>query len=192
MTYDEALPTTWTREDLGRFVDEVSEDRFLALWLLAATSGMSVGTLVELRRHDIDLETERVHPSTRPGTHADYALDPGAADALRAHVMNWDKEGDTLGHTTDKLFVWSNGQQLDSGSAMRMFRQHCANAGLPLVPLKEVRAAYVVNALEYGIPTEVLTERLGPIAKPARHREVDTPTVTAIRRTQPRHSRSLS
>lgn len=190
MTYDEALPTTWTRGDLARFVDQVSEDRFLALWLMAATSGMSLGTLVELRRGDVDLELDRVRPSAPPGAHAEYALDPTAADALRAHAMSWDRERETLGHTTDKLFIWSNGEQLDSGSAMRMFRQHCANAGLPLVPLKEVRAAYVVNALEYGIPTEVLTERLGPIAGTATHGG-PAHTVTPIRLTQPRHSRSL-
>jgi integrase len=191
MADDEALPTTWTRRDLARFVDQVSDDRFVALWLMAATSGMSVGTLVELRREDIDLESERVHPRSTPGSHADYILDPDAANAIRAHVMSWDKERETLGHTTDKLFIWSNGEQLDAGSAMRMFQQHCASAGVPVVPMKQVRAAYVVNALEYGIPTEVLTERLGPIAGPATDRRPNQ-TVTPIRRTQPRHSRSLS
>jgi integrase len=190
MTDEDALPASWTRRDLARFVDQVSDDRFVALWLMAATSGMTVGTLLDLRREDVDLESDRVHPRSHPGAHADYALDPDAANALRTHVISWDKERETLGHTTNKLFIWSSGEQLDAGSAMRMFRQHCANAGVPLVPLKQVRAAYVVNALEYGIPTEVLTERLGPITRPASDGST-THTVTPIRRTQPRHSRSL-
>ena len=180
--YGEAQQATWTREHLGRFFAQVSDDRFVALWLLAATTGMTLGTLVDLRRHDIDLETERVRPTGRSGVRSDFALDPDAADALRAHAISWDKERQVLGHTTDKLFVWSNGEQLDRGSALLMFAQHCANAGVPLVPLKEVRAAYVINALQYGIPTEVLTERFGALDKATVRREAVPSNVTTLDR----------
>ena len=188
--YGESQQATWTREHLGKFFAQVSDDRFLALWLLAATTGMTLGTLVDLRRHDIDLETERVHPAGRSGRRSEFALDPDAAEALRSHAISWDKERHVLGQTTDKLFVWSNGEQLDRGSASVMFAQHCANAGVPLVPLKEVRAAYVINALQYGIPSEVLSERLGPLGK--RFRREATSNVTSLHsaRTQ-RRARSL-
>ena len=40
----------WTPEQLGRFVEHVQHDRFYALWLLVATTGLRRGELAGLRR----------------------------------------------------------------------------------------------------------------------------------------------
>jgi hypothetical protein len=50
------------------------------------------------------------------------------------------------------LFVWSNGEQVDVGAVRTMFRQHCSLAGLPVVPLQAMRQAYIVAAIDSGIP----------------------------------------
>ena len=47
----------WTPEQLGDFVDHVRDDRFSALWLLVATTGLRRGELAGLTRDDIDILT---------------------------------------------------------------------------------------------------------------------------------------
>ena len=162
---------SWTPQQLGKFVDQVRDDRFFALWMLAATTGLGVSSIVDLRRDQVDIQEGTVTPSTKRSSMSSYALDPDTYDALRDHVISWDKERTTLGQGTKMLFVWSNGEQLDSGSAMRMFDQHCANAGVPTVPVRGMRFAYVVSALESGIPTGILSERLGTAAGPVTIRQ---------------------
>jgi integrase len=47
--------TVWEPEQMRRFVDQVRDDRFFAMWLLAATTGMRRGELAGLLVSDLDL-----------------------------------------------------------------------------------------------------------------------------------------
>jgi integrase len=47
--------TVWEPEQMRRFVDQVRDDRFFAMWLLAATTGMRRGELAGLLVTDLDL-----------------------------------------------------------------------------------------------------------------------------------------
>lgn len=136
----------------------------------SSTTGLSFETILGVRRHEVDLQNRRIIPSTDQGTkvrqHHDFGLDPDTYDSLREHVIAWDKERYALGQDTPMLFVWSNGQQLDAASASRMFQQHCANAGVPVVSIDQMRVAYAMAALESGIPTKVIRERLGRDTEP--------------------------
>lgn len=165
---------SWTADDLGAFVEQVSDDRFFALWMLIATTGTQLEALTALERHDVDLQERRIRPAStafRRGSrsltaHRSYALDPTAYDALKDHVIAWDKERHVLGQDTQKLFVWSNGEPVDRRAIHSMFGQHCATAGIPVVPLQQVRQAYVTAAIETGIPVTVISERLGHSVEP--------------------------
>lgn len=182
---DHSAPSpTWTPEQLGAFVGQVRDDRFLALWMLLATTGLPVPAALNLRRSEVDLQ--RRHLSTAAMSRRGeagargpriYQLDPDTYDALREHVISWDKEREVLAQKTQHLFVWSNGAQLDRGSVRRMFHQHCAAAGVPVVPYKEMRFAYVVAALESGLPTRIIRERLG--RRPQRSAAKGTPEQTS-------------
>lgn len=165
---------SWVPEDLGAFIAEVSDDRFFALWMLVGTTGAPLNALTGLARHDVDFATRRISPSSptvsdssRASTrhHHGYALDPTAYEALKEHVATWDKERHILDQDTQKLFVWSNGQQVDTRAIRTMFAQHCEAAGVPVVPLQEVRQAYVLAALETGIPVKVISDRIGTSAR---------------------------
>jgi integrase len=175
-----APPPRWTPEQLGEFVEHVRDDRFFALWMLVATTGIRVESLVDLRRGDIDMkEPLLVPPPTAVSGRREappltvartYALDPDTHHALREHVIAWDKEQG--GGRADRLFVWSDGGPLHPKSVTILFRRHCHKADLPVVPLRAMRQAYVIAALETGIPTAVISERLG--------RSVTPTTVTRI------------
>jgi integrase len=94
-------PKVWTPEQLGRFVVQVREDRFFALWLLVVTTGLRRGELAGLQDEDVDLARGRVSPSaprvvvagrvevseakTTAGIRS-LALDPDTWAALREYI----------------------------------------------------------------------------------------------------------
>lgn len=165
----------WEPSHLGAFIRHVRSDRFFALWMLAATTGVSFDRIVSLERPDVDLEARRFNPAGATSAAVDtrrgpsYLLEPDTYDAVREHVTNWEHERRLLAHGGPRLFVWSNGEPLDAGSAMTMFEQHCGNAGVPIVTINDMRLAYVLAALESGIPTRAFRDPLlrGPQTPPA-------------------------
>jgi integrase len=172
MNDEQERARSWSPNQLGTFIAHVRDDRFFALWMLIATTGIRMDTLVDLRREEVDLQEPRLSPRAGVvgrggiplGVVRSYALDPDAHDALREHVIAWDKERD--GKRTDRLFVWTDGEPVHPKSVDVLFRRHCQKADLPVVPLQVVRQAYVVAALETGIPTAVISERLGHTVTP--------------------------
>jgi integrase len=169
-----AWANSWSPEQLSRFVDHVRDDRFFALWMLISTTGIPLESLVDLRRGDVDMKEPRLTPPPTAvsgqrkapslAVARSYALDPDTHDALREHVIAWDKEQG--GERVDRLFVWGDGEALHPNSVKVLFRRFCHQAELPMVPLRGVRQAYVCAALETGIPTSVISERLGRTAMP--------------------------
>ena len=169
-------PTIWTPAELGRFVQHVHADRFRALWLLVATTGLRRGELAGLQRDDIDLQHGTVTPSrprvvaagravesdakTRAGERS-LALDPTTWEALRAYVDRWDEEGELLGQDTRLLFVWPIGQALHPDTITTLFHRHCDTAALPRIRLHDVRHSYATAALKAGVAPKIISERLG-------------------------------
>jgi len=79
-------PDVWTPVQIGAFVRHVADDRYYALWLLAATTGLRRGELAGLRRGDVDFDTRVAsHPPSRvsswTGAHANPSPRPTAATA---------------------------------------------------------------------------------------------------------------
>lgn len=169
-------PTVWTPEQLGTFVRHVEDDRFYALWLLVATTGIRRGELAGLARNDIDIAHRRISPSTprvvvagraveseaktRSGQRV-LALDPDTTAALDDYLIVWEEEGYLLGQTRRLLFVWPDGQPLHPDTITALFHKHCEAAGLPRIRLHDVRHSYATAALKAGISPKVISERLG-------------------------------
>ena len=162
--------STWTPAELGIFVEQARDDRFFALWLLVATTGMSLDVVTRLEREDVDVAHGRVFPSSAPSSSGTagrgVVLDPTVREAMKDHLASWEIEREVLRQRTKKLFVWSNGEQVDPGSVRTMFRQHCSLALLPVVPFREVRQAYVVAALASGIPVPELCDTRVRVVSP--------------------------
>lgn len=168
--------TVWTPEQLGTFVRHVREDRFHALWMLAATTGMRRGELAGLLVTDIDFKHARVTPSrprvsvdgqvldsdtkTEAG-HRTMALDPRTLRALKEYVETWSEERRLLGQSSSLLFVWSDGTPLHPDTITSLFHDHVAAAGLPRIRLHDVRHSYATAALASGTSPKIVSERLG-------------------------------
>ena len=173
MTHGHQQTRSWSPDQLGIFITQVRDDRFFALWILIATTGIRLDALVDLRREDVELQEPRLGRRTVVASRGEipigmarsYALDPDAHEALREHVIAWDKEQN--GRRSKRIFCWTDGASVHPKSIEVLFRRHCHKAGLPVVSLQAVRQAYVVAAIETGIPTAVLSERLGHAVTPS-------------------------
>ena len=168
--------TVWEPDELRQFLAQVREDRFRALWLLAATTGMRRGELAGLLSTDVDLFHGRVSPSsprvsidgqvresdtkTEAGNRV-MALDPHTLAALTGYLELWREERRLLGQPTQLLFVWPSGTPVHPDTITALFHKHVAAAGLPKIRLHDVRHSYATAALKSGVSPKIVSERLG-------------------------------
>ena len=151
-------------------------DRYYALWMLVATTGLRRGELAGLRRDDVDLDYGRVSPSaprvvvaghaeqSQPKTDAglrSVAVDPDTWMALREFIGLWEQERLLLGQDAQLLFVHHDGRPLHPDWITTLFHRHSTRAGLPRIRLHDVRHSYASAALKAGVPPKVISERLG-------------------------------
>lgn len=152
---------------------EVENDRFYALWLLVATTGLRRGELAGLRRHDIDREHATVAPSSTrvvvSGRAAQsdpktvngervVAIDPDTRDALQVYLVAWDKERELLGQSASGLlFVHSDGRPLHPDTITAVFHKHGAAAGLPRIRIHDVRHSAPIPTAAAAVKREQAT-----------------------------------
>ena len=171
----------WTVAQLQTFLQRSRSDRFFALWVLEATSGMRRCELAGARRDQLDLdagtlaiETTRVvvdgrviesDGKTENAQHV-LALDPFTLAALKMHVEKLDQERRELGpdyHDHGVLFCWEDGRPPHPDTITRRFKQLAAAAGLPEIDLHDVRHSYAtaLYQLDAKIDWKALSKRIG-------------------------------
>jgi integrase len=169
----------WTVAQLRTFLQRARSDRFFALWVLEATSGMRRCELAGAHRDLLDLdagtlaiETTRVvvdgkviesDGKTENAQHV-LALDPFTLAALKAHVEMLDQERrefgpDYSGHGV--LFCWENGKPPHPDTITRRFKRLAAAAWLPEIDLHDVRHSYATAGRDAKIDWKALSKRIG-------------------------------
>jgi integrase len=169
----------WTVDQLRAFLQRARSDRFFALWVLEATSGMRRGELTGARRELLDLEagtltTEttrvvvdgRVVESDGKTENAQrvIALDPFTLAALRVHVQGLDRERAEFGpgyRDHGLLFCWEDGTPPHPDTITRRFYKLTAAAGLPRINLHDVRHSYATAGRNARIDWKALSARIG-------------------------------
>jgi len=169
---------TWTADELKQFLAHVSDDRLYAAWRLSAMTGLRRGELLGLRWRDLDLDAdpprltvaetligarESSTPKTEEGRRS-IDLDPGTASILKSHRKLQAEERLALGPAyTDRglVFCAEDGSPLWPRSFSRAFDRHSNEAGLPRMPLKNLRHTHATLLLANGVPPKVIQERLG-------------------------------
>ena len=158
-------------------------DRFFALWVLEATSGMrrcelagarrdlldlAAGTLeIDVTRVVVDGQVIESDGKTENAQHV-LALDPFTLAALKAHVEMLDRERNEFGpdyHDHGVLFCWEDGKPPHPDTITRRFKKLAASAGLPEIDLHDVRHSYATAGQVSGVASAAsfgsLRERRG-------------------------------
>ena len=169
----------WTVSQLQAFLRRSRHDRFFALWVLEATSGMRRCELAGARRDllDLDAGTLEIEPTrvvvdgqviasdgkTQNAQHT-LALDPFTLAVLKAHVEMIDQERRDFGPDYDDhgvLFCWENGKPPHPDTITRRFKKLSRAADLPAIDLHDVRHSYATAARNAKIDWKALRERIG-------------------------------
>jgi integrase len=169
----------WAVAQLRTFLQWARADRFFALWVLEATSGMRRCELAGARRDLLDLdagtltiETTRVVVDGRviesDGKTANaqhlIALDPFTLAVIKAHTEMLDAERAEYGpnyHDHGLLFCWENGKPPHPDTITRRFHKLSAAAGLPKINLHDVRHSYATAGRDAKIDWKALSQRIG-------------------------------
>jgi integrase len=173
-------PSVWTPAQLRTFLAYVRTDRFYALYLLAATTGLRRSELCSLRWPALDLQagTLSVEPDTRVvvnGRAQDsdgktdnaprmLALDPTTVAALRQWRTEQRAERTFFDRdymATDRVFTWENGRPVHPDVIRQRFNRLSMRCGLPHIRLHDMRHSYATAALKAGVHLKIVSARLG-------------------------------
>lgn len=170
----------WTSEQLRAFAQSVEADRWAAVWLLLASTGMRRGEVLGLRWTDADLSAGTVTirstrirfgdtvvtstPKTARGNRA-IALGPDIIAALKAWKKAQTAERLAMGSgwrgDHELIVTTADGAAVKPDALSGRFATLVRRSGLPPIRLHDVRHSYATAALAAGVPVKVLSQRLG-------------------------------
>ena len=172
--------TTWTAEQLARFLRSLEGERLSAAFVLLATTGMRRGEALGLRWSDVALEAARlsivqtittvrdkmvITPPKTARSRRLVSLDPETVAALRDHRRRQNEERLRVGEawSGDGDFVFTNeiGEPVHPSALSRLFVSSVRRAGLPTIRLHDLRHTYATVALGAGVHPKIVSERLG-------------------------------
>jgi integrase len=169
----------WTVTQLQTFLQRAQRDRFFALWVLEATTGMrrcelagSLRDLLDLEAGTLDIGPTRVvvdgavivsDGKTENAQHV-LALDPFTVAVLTIHVEMLDRERKEFGpdyHDFGLLFCWEDGRPPHPDTITRRFKKLSRDADLPDIDLHDVRRSYLTAGRKARIDWKALSKRVG-------------------------------
>jgi len=173
-------PTVWTPDQTRQFLQFVRDDRFYALYLLAATTGLRRSELCGLSWPALDLDagTVSVEPDTLVVVNGRaqasdgktdqaprlLALDPATIAALRERQDAQREERAAFGvdyRDTQRVFTWEDGRDVHPDVIRQRFNRLAARCGLPPIRLYDMRHSYATAALKAGVHLKIVSARLG-------------------------------
>lgn len=171
----------WTPEQVGRFLDHVSEDRLFPLWHLITFRGLRRGeataipwTEVDLDQGFINITEQIVEVSYEPyfdTPKADSERTIVLDETTRTLLLEWKATQDEERRTLSARGEWTETGRVftreEDGSTYhpqwisRRFRRLAKDAGLPPIRLHDLRHEAATLALTAGTDLKVVQEMLG-------------------------------
>jgi integrase len=170
---------TWTVAHLTTFLLGARDDRFFALWVLEATTGIPRSELAGVHRDGLDFDAGTLTVGStsvvidgkvieEDGKSDDswrtIALDPYTLGVLHSHVNMLDAERALAGeHYQDHglLFCWEDGRPPHPDTITVRFNRLADAAGLPRIRLHDVRHSYATAGRLARVDTKALSQRVG-------------------------------
>jgi integrase len=174
------LVQPFTAEELGKVLTAADKTDLGPLLRLAAFTGMRRGELAGLAWADVDLDkghltvraslTQRGAelrwgaPKTDSGARV-VTLDANTVEMLRRHELAQREEslkhGRCRWNARGLVFVRRDGSPMRPDSITHGFSVICVQAGVPVRRLHDLRHTHASMALAAGLPTKVVSDRLG-------------------------------
>jgi len=162
-------PHRLTWEELAALLDaaERVSPRYAALFRLAATTGLRIGSLLALRWEDVDWSRSslRVRVAKTVTSLQAMPLDPDTLEALRAHRARQDEERAQAGpFWRGEGWVFANeegGAPRYRQVAQRELSRIVAAAGVGPVRMHDLRHTAGSRMLEAGVDPRTVADRLG-------------------------------
>ncbi len=203
---------TWDSDQLVQFFEHVTDDRFFAPYVLAATTGMRRGEVLGLRWSDVDIDANQLAvrqtvmtvsyqpvittPKTKRSRRVVY-LDDHTVDVLRSHRRRQVDErkaaGPAWSDEHDLVFRDDLGDVVNPDWFSREFARQVKASGLGRIRFHDLRHSYATLALKAGVHPKVVSERLGHATVGITLDRLShvTPAIAAVRRTQWRLDHSV-
>ena len=172
--------STWTAEELGRFLERVHDHRLATLFTVLATTGLRRGEGLGLRWSDLDLDAGRLavrqtllainnhvtvgEPKTARSRRT-VDLDPATVSVLRTHRKAQLEERAEVGLGRPRrdglVFTDQRGEPLHPNAVSRTFSRLVADAQVPVIRLHDLRHTHATLSLQAGVHVKIVSERLG-------------------------------
>ena len=171
--------TTWTAEELARFLWSVREDRLFPMWRVFAMTGMRRGEVAGLRWDSVDLGAKTVTvqrtrvrvrggvaegpPKTNRGRRT-IDLDERTVDALVSWAALQVEERVGWGGAYQDggwVFTWEDGRPLEPTGISSRFARRLKDADVPKLRLHDLRDTHATLLLKEGVAPHVVSQRLG-------------------------------
>lgn len=171
--------STWSKEEIIRFLEASKDDRYYIAFLLAIMTGMRKGEILGLRWRDIDFQTnvlsvrqtlsytgkgsEFQAPKTDHGRRA-IVLPSQVIEELRKHKVAQAKEKLQLGaeyNDTDLVVATSHGTPVTARALDKSWYELRERANVPCIRFHDLRHTHASLMLLLGTHPKVVSERLG-------------------------------
>ncbi len=162
--------TTWSADEVNRFLEAVSDHRWYPIYTLAVYTGMRQGEILGLHREDMNLEkgviNVRHQISVIPGqglaisepksekARRPITLPPTALDKLHTYF-------ELIGVDSGLVFTTSTGNPISPRNILRHFKSVVKETGLPEIRFHDLRHTHATLLLAAGVHPKVVQERLG-------------------------------
>lgn len=174
-----SVDNVWSAEELKAFIESSAEEPLYPAFVLAATTGMRRGEVAALRWISVDLDTGVLRvdesvipvrgelvftpPKTKKGVRV-LTLDSGTLAVLKAHRKRQAERQLALGPAwveTGRVFTLEDGSVLHPDKLSKRFDVWVRRSGLPRITFHGLRHTWATMAMEKGIHTKVVSDRLG-------------------------------
>lgn len=178
----ETVMQTWSAAQLLAFLTATRKHRHAAAFYFLATTGARRGEALGLGWSQVNLDEAWARivpgrvlidaiggepvwssPKTDRGRRS-IALDAGTVAVLRALKATQAAEKLSLGpayRDHDLVFCWQDGHPIKPNAFSKAFNTAVARSELPRIRLHDMRHTYCTLALEAGVDTKIVSDRVG-------------------------------